>query len=198
MLTSTNDWRPSLPTEAAGWLSALIVPWWVAGGWALDLFVGEQTRPHADLDVGVLRRDISAVVQHLSSWEFFEASGGRLVRLGTGAIPRPYVNSLWCRPAGSPLWTLELMLDHSDNGQWLFRRQPQISRPLSTIIHRSVDEIPFLAPEIQLLYKAQSPRPQDHADFNRVAPLLEAEGRKWLRDGLRTCNARHEWIRSLG
>ncbi|MGH3656155.1 MAG: nucleotidyltransferase domain-containing protein [Micromonosporaceae bacterium] len=29
------------------------VPWCVAAGWALDLFRGEQTRPHEDLEIAV-------------------------------------------------------------------------------------------------------------------------------------------------
>ena len=29
--------------------------WWVAGGWALDLFLGRMTRPHHDVDVAILR-----------------------------------------------------------------------------------------------------------------------------------------------
>jgi lincosamide nucleotidyltransferase A/C/D/E len=34
-------------------LTAADVPWWVAGGWAVDALVGEQTRPHDDVDVMV-------------------------------------------------------------------------------------------------------------------------------------------------
>ena len=32
-------------------------PWWVAGGWALDLFLGRKTRPHADLEFSILAAD---------------------------------------------------------------------------------------------------------------------------------------------
>jgi hypothetical protein len=198
MITSTTHWHTTLPTEAARWFSGLSVPWWVAGGWALDLFVGHQTRPHGDLDIGILRRDAAVILQHLSSWDFFEASRGELVELRARTAPRPDVNSLWCRPAGSALWVMELMLDHGDADVWHFRRAPQICRPLTAAIHRSAQGIPYLAPEIQLLYKARSPRPRDHADFNRVAPLLDVNGRTWLRDSLQTCNAPHEWIQSLG
>src|SRR4051812_43144367 len=31
--------------------------WGVAGGWAIDLFLGRQTRAHADVDVAILRDD---------------------------------------------------------------------------------------------------------------------------------------------
>jgi len=32
-------------------------PWGFAGGWAIDLLVGASTRPHADVDVALLRQD---------------------------------------------------------------------------------------------------------------------------------------------
>jgi len=31
--------------------------WWVAGGWAIDLHLGHQSRAHQDIDIAVLRRD---------------------------------------------------------------------------------------------------------------------------------------------
>jgi hypothetical protein len=37
--------------------------WWIAGGWAVDLFLGEQTRVHDDVDVAVLRRDEHELVE---------------------------------------------------------------------------------------------------------------------------------------
>ena len=36
-------------------------PWYVAGGWAIDLFGGRVTRAHEDLEVAVCRRDLGAL-----------------------------------------------------------------------------------------------------------------------------------------
>ena len=60
MANDTNQfglWQPWQPKEVARFFSTLTVPWWIAGGWALDLFLGEQTRDHEDIDVQILRRD---------------------------------------------------------------------------------------------------------------------------------------------
>ena len=46
-----------LPDEAEAEFAAWTTPWWVSGGWAIDLAVGHQSREHADLDILVLRRD---------------------------------------------------------------------------------------------------------------------------------------------
>jgi hypothetical protein len=179
-----GKWRLVEPTEAVAWLSSVPVPWWVAGGWALDLFVGKQTREHGDLDVGVLRCDSKRLLDALPSWEFFEAKDGVLSRLGAGAAPSADVNSLWCRPSGTTEWAMEVLLDASDGEFWVFRRQPHIRRPLTEIIRRHPHEIPYLAPEVQLLYKARSMRPRDRADFEQIAPRLDFAARRWLRESL--------------
>lgn len=192
------EWQVVCPREGARWLSGVSAPWWVAGGWALDLYAGTQSRRHGDLDIGVLRRDVSQVLAALPSWEFFEAHNRRLTRLRTGTLPGLEVNSLWCRPADTTLWAMELMLDASDGDRWVFRRQPDIQRPLSSVIRRSHEGIPYLAPEIQLLYKARSRRAKDQADFDHIAPRMDSDARAWLRHTLRRTDPEHEWLPSLG
>jgi hypothetical protein len=153
MKATLGKWRMTLPAVAASWLSFLEVPWWIAGGWALDLFIGAQTRPHADLDIGILRRDLWEVLRHLSSWEFFEAKDGVLTRLGAAEDLKLEVHSLWSRPAGTTPWALEWLLEEAQGEQWMFRGQREITRPLTEVVRRS-EGMPYLAPEIQLLYKA--------------------------------------------
>lgn len=177
-------------------LGALRTSWWVAGGWALDLFVGRQSRPHKDLDLGILRKDAPKVLPALSSWEIFEAKDGVLTRLREGDAPRAQVNSLWCRRAGDRDWSFELMLDESEEDHWVFRRDRTIQRPLALCVRRDGRGIPFIAPEIQLLYKARSVRSQDQADFDLIAPRLDSDARTWSRTALTKLEPCHEWLNS--
>jgi hypothetical protein len=160
-MSNTNDeelgtWDVADPEKASTWLAQVTAPWWIAGAQALDLFLNDAPRVHSDLDVGVLRRDIGDVLAALLDWEHFEARNGTLTRLTTGAVPRVDVHSLWSRPIGAVNWALEFMLDESDREFWVFRRGPWIRRPLSTLSHRGSSGIRYLAPEIQLLYKAKT------------------------------------------
>ncbi len=189
-----DHWATVRPEEVAPYFLAASVPWWIAGGWALDLFLGRQTREHRDLDVAVLRHDCARLLAALRGWEIFEARNGVLSRLPAASAPRDEVNSLWCRPAGATSWALEILLDAGGGSLWLFRRQPEIQRPLTEIIRRTTRGLPHLAPEIQLLYKARTPRPQDQDDFARVAPQLDAPAKKWLRESLHSMQATHPWL----
>jgi hypothetical protein len=195
--SALGAWQSAHPAQCTDWFSTLTVPWWVAGGWALDLYAGAQSRPHGDLDVGVLRRDARDVLAALSSWEVLEVRAGALTRLSPGDEPRTEVNSLWCRPLGASLWVMQLLLDESADDFWVFRRQPDIRLPLRMAIRRNSAGLPYLSPEIQLLYKAKDPRARDQADFDHIAPRLDPAARAWLKGELARLDPGHAWIHEL-
>ena len=53
--TEVSDprWDPWRPADVTRRLAGVTVPWYVAGGWAIDLFLGRTTREHADLEIAV-------------------------------------------------------------------------------------------------------------------------------------------------
>jgi hypothetical protein len=194
---TTAVWRHSKPVEVQEWLHSLSVPWWIAGGWALDLFLGEETRPHEDIDVGIFRKDTLSVCASLSEWEFFEAREGSLTRLAARMAPREAVNSLWSRRLNKCEWELELMLDEGGGDSWAFRRNAKIERSLDCAIHHSADGIPYLAPEIQLLYKSKAIRSKDQIDFDTVVDRMDKDARAWLRRSIATMDRSHAWLSKL-
>jgi hypothetical protein len=190
-------WEPLRPAEAAELFRDLAVPWWIAGGWALDLFAGRQTREHADLDVEVLRRDQFVVQRHLAGWDLHTAEDGELhpwragVELGAG------INSIWCRRSPDAPWSVQVMFAQAEGDVWRFRRNPAIERPLATLGLRTDAGIPFLVPEVQLLYKARGQRPKDDADFALIWPLLDQDRRDWLVASLEATHPGHGWLAQL-
>ncbi|MFD5073479.1 nucleotidyltransferase domain-containing protein [Streptomyces sp. NPDC058371] len=53
---------------------------WIGGGWGIDALVGEQTRPHRDLDLAHRREQEPAVVAALAAAGFVETLDWRPVR----------------------------------------------------------------------------------------------------------------------
>jgi hypothetical protein len=155
-----SEWEPLRPADAAELLGALDVPWWIAGGWALDALA---PRAHEDLDVMVLRRDLDRVVEALPGWELDDKG-----------------HSVWARPRGAPCWHLELVLDDADGDTWRYRRDGRVTRPLDSL---GAPRGP-LAPEIVLLYKAKDDGEKARSDFAAVVPLLSTDARVWLRDAV--------------
>jgi hypothetical protein len=54
-LPGVDAWRPWSPREIADRLADLTASWCVAGGWALDLWLGRETRMHQDLEIAIPR-----------------------------------------------------------------------------------------------------------------------------------------------
>jgi hypothetical protein len=58
--------------------------------------------------------------------------------------------------------------------------------------------VPYLVPEIVLLFKAKHDRPKDHADFAGIVPLLDPTQRAWLAAAaLARVDPGHCWISDL-
>ena len=52
----------------------------------------------------------------------------------------------------------------------------------------------YLAPEIQLLYKAKYATPKQEHDFAAAAPLIPPTRRAWLKAALAEAYPGHAWI----
>ncbi|MEP7214774.1 MAG: amino acid transporter [Anaerolineaceae bacterium] len=195
--TSWGAWDPLTPAEVDGLLVGLDVPWWIAGGYAIEAFAGKVFREHNDVDVGLLRRDQLATQHHLADWDLHAADPPGTLRpwLRGESLP-PGVHDIWARRGPGVPWRFQLMLNESDGDDWLYRRDPRIRRALSTLTWRR-DGIPYLAPEVQLLFKAKAPRAKDEADFEAALPLLTDAKQRWLSDGLLLSEPASAWIARL-
>jgi lincosamide nucleotidyltransferase A/C/D/E len=74
--------------EVLAALDAGGIDYWVDGGWGIDALVGEQTRRHHDLDLGVSREDVATVEALLPQFRresqeasFYTDNRGRAVDL---------------------------------------------------------------------------------------------------------------------
>lgn len=63
--------------EVAGVLREFRRPWFVAGGWAIDLFLGRMTRAHEDVDVAIFREDQLDLQDFLRGCRFTKIARGR-------------------------------------------------------------------------------------------------------------------------
>jgi hypothetical protein len=186
-------WEPLSVDAVAALLAPVDAPWWIAGGQAIDLWLGRTTRAHLDLDVQVLRRDQERFRVHLAGWELASAHEGALTPWTHGDVPDA-ANAVWCRPAGASAWSFELLLAPADGDRWVFRRDARISRPLADVGVTVAAAIPVVAPEIQLLFKAKRARPRDEADLANVLPVLDDTRRAWLAASLALVHPGHPSI----
>lgn len=184
-------------------LSAFPHPWMFAGGWAIDLFLGSVTRPHKDVDVAIFREHQLDLQRCMRGWRMFIADSGRLEPWRAGDYIQLPRHTIWAYAPGSAACNvevqpdLEVLFNERDEGNWVFRRNSLVARWLALVCLRTASGIPYLAPEIALLYKSKDPRDEDRADFNTVVGSMSGEQRTWLRDALETQSPGHEWLERI-
>ncbi|MDH4982497.1 amino acid transporter [Hyphomicrobium sp. D-2] len=194
---SDDAWSAWDPEQLAQRLRGVPCVWYVVGGWALDLWHGEQTRPHDDLEFAVLPDDIARFRAALSELEFFTAHDGQLEHLAADAVPAPHIGQMWGLDREAGCWRVDMMIERGTQMRWVCKRDEAIHAPRAEMVSRSAGGIPYLAPEAVLLFKAKYRREKDETDFARALPKLDAGQRERLADWLAIIHPGHGWLESL-
>ena len=212
-----SAWQAWHPHELAQRLQGLSQPWCVVGGWALDLWHGQLTRPHEDLEFTVLRRDLPVFCQRMRDLglALYTAHSGVLTLLAHGAqdeqgrqghgavgeLPASGVAQIWCWDAAANCWRVDMMIEEGTPSTWVYKRSPGLTRPRHEAVwHGALGDgprFPHLSPSAVLLFKAKQLREKDQADFERAWPRLPQAERLWLREQLVRLHPGHAWLQAL-
>lgn len=186
-------------------------PWWIAGGWAIELWLGRELRPHSDVEIAIPRGDQIELRRYMTQFRFTQvvrdgAGEPGEQPLGMEQVVEPPVHELHARRysgGGSDplaLTRLEVLLNEVADGVWRYRRDERVTLPLAQFGLTSAAGVPILAPEVVLLYKAGSSaglRGIDEQDFAAALPHLHGQQRAWLRAALELAHPGHAWIGQL-
>lgn len=187
-------------------MSSFTPKWALCGGWAVDAWLGHETRDHHDVDVAVFEDDQRAIHHHMAGWELTghddavaddskDPWNGRHLFLPAHIHARAHDG-----------FELEFHLNERLGSAWIFNRQPCVSMPLSRCVGKSTWRVPAVVPEVILYYKALPPgwrgtrpelRPHDHRDFSLLLPLLKATQREWIRHAITMVDPGHSWLSRL-
>jgi len=192
--TAWNAWSPE---QLAAKLSGVRADWYVVGGWALDLWLGKQTRNHEDLEFAVSPKTAPQVASCLSELQFFEAKSGKLVDYDP-THPIPYECwQFWGADREHRCWRVDMMMERGTDDTWIYKRDPRLQQPRYRAIRTSKSGIRYLAPANVLLFKAKQCRPKDQRDFDTCLPKLSGHDRACLREWLQMCHPNHKWLDQL-
>lgn len=172
--------------------------WCVCGGWSIDFFLGYESRDHEDVEILVYRADQLELQAHLKDWPLH-----KVVSHGDGtadvvlwqegewlALPIHQIRSF----ASEHIPQFDFMLNECRGEAWAYRRNPAVTRLFTQAERRTASGVPFLSPELALLYKAHHCREKDQHDFDLVHARLGPEARSWLITALETCYPGHRWL----
>jgi hypothetical protein len=204
-----DEWEAWHPVEAARVLGGVEAPWYVAAGWAIDLFLGGPPREHEDLEVAVPRDRFGELASALAGYELFVPAeeGGRYLAwpLADSGDRLATRHQTWVRDPSAGRWRLDLFREPHDGDTWICRRDDTIRLPYTELIEHTADGIPYGRPEIVLLFKAtrnnpagaEEARGRDERDLDAVLEVLEPSRRRWLAELLARVRPGHEWLTRL-
>ncbi len=197
--------------------------WCFCGGWAIDLFLGKESRPHKDLDIMIFREDIHNVVGFLQSkgWTMEAPTRKGFIPVSSEDTASCEYDNLWCMNSAYPLDYLkvdeqnaynfyhydrdvqeqvdfiEIQLSSCEDNEFIYTKNQTIHMPIDKVFYKR-DGLPFLAPEIVLLYKSKYLSADNQNDFDLATQLMDKEQTDWLVDALVTEYGNdHPWVEIL-
>lgn len=209
--------------SAAEELGDLNIKWCFSGGWAIDLFLGNKSRPHKDLDIMIFKNDIKAAVSYLSErdWRIEAPTRQGFLPVNAENFDTFEYDNLWCMNEKYPMDYLkvdeqgscnfyhyerdiqeqvdyiEILLNTFEEGCFVYAKNPAIRLDIDKAISK-FEGLPYLAPEIVLLYKSKYLSEDNISDFEMVTEKMNAEQREWLKVALSTeYGADHPWVEAL-
>jgi hypothetical protein len=173
-------------------------PWFIAGGWAIDLFLNRETRLHEDIEIGIYRKNQMQLYRFFEKYKkYYINNKGRTGKLEKHDWNKEYlrlpIHELHIEYEGL---NIEVLLNEGDDSNWLYKRDLKVTLEENKVIQFTGNRIPYLCPEIVLLYKTKEMRDKDIADLlNAVVKMSETQ-KTWLIDSIKDATTK-EKVRNL-
>ena len=195
------------------------------GGQALDLFLGYESRVHGDIDICAYWEDRNRIIRYMQSQGFIVyemLGGGRAHHITDVSGQFRKKKNIFCFREGCPLVKtyppdedgccrmeffhigqtepdfMEFLFNDKSQDAFEYARNREITLGLDrAVIFRG--DIPYLAPELCLLYKSTDIEREGYQqDFELACPAMDPSQREWLREALlREFPGGHPWLDAL-
>lgn len=186
-------WDPLDPTTIAEFMAGFDRPWWIIGGWSIEVFTG-ISRVHEDMDISILSRDVEAFRHFLGDrWTPWNVDEGWLRPFDDRFTEVRPDSQVWIRRDAASPWVLDVPFTPDTDGRWTSKRNPDHTEDLADVTWVAPDGLRYARPEVTLMFKAAQTREKDRRDAEATLPRLDAPARAWLRDAVGRINPDHPW-----
>jgi hypothetical protein len=194
----------------------------ICGGYAIDLFLNRNIRKHSDIDVSVCWKDRDRIILFMKSmgWDIYEmCGGGKAHHISDIRMQLKLKRNIFCFKDDCDLINLtaldekdmynidfkhcgqeelnfiEYLFNDRNEDSFIYARNKEITLPVSKAVMTG-NEIPYLAPELVLLYKSTDTEREGYQlDFDTAIAKMSNEQKEWLQIALKALNpSGHKWI----
>jgi hypothetical protein len=193
-----RNWQPLSLADVMQVFADAPFTWGLAGGSAVEQFLGTAIREHGDTDVVAYRDEQPRVQRRRADWQLSAADPPGTLRPWTAEGCLPYgIHDSWGQRLPVQAWELQIVLAAVDGAHWFTRRRPQLRARRDGLA--AIDSgMPCIRIEVQLLYQARSCRPKGTCDLQACLPQLPADAKRWLGDNLLLVYPTgHAWLKDL-
>ena len=185
-------WNSLPPQAVAELLADAPVRWWLSGGVALDRWLGEPIRERRNTDVSVVHADLPALVASLpDGYDAWAVRDEELVPFAEVSVDDE-VQPVLVRDVEAGAWVLRINVEDGAPRAWVYKRDPRLQLPWERAV-LDVEGIPTGATEVQLVWKALRPRPEDDVDKDAVLPRLSEEATAWYERCILSIHPHSSW-----
>lgn len=193
----------------------------VCGGWAIDLFIGKETRKHGDIDIFAYWQERDAIIEYMQflGFQVYEMMGGGKAHHITDVHDQlKWKRNIFCftqdcemvclsatNESGiyfvdfkhigqTKLNFIEFLFNDKDDTNLLYARNHDVKLALSDAFLIR-DGMPYLAPEMCLLYKSTDTEREGYqSDFDNAMSSMNQRQKRWLQDALEILYPEgHKW-----
>ena len=179
----------------------------VCGGFALDLFLGYETRTHGDIDILAFWEDREKIITYMQSKGYIVyemLGGGKVHRITDIKMQEKLRKNIFCCTEDCELvrlydtdeadvyWLdfqhtgltklnyIEFLFNEKTEEEFVYARDERVRRGMANAILET-DGVPYLAPELCLLFKSTDIEREGYQqDFELTVGKLSAEQRTWF------------------
>lgn len=162
----------------------------IAGGWAIDLFIGKETRIHSDIEIAIPRNEQLLLKKYLREYELKYVNNGVFFDWRNQFLELPIheIHGTYKKQK------IEILLNEIDNNNWIYRRINGVELTVDKLLKYSKDNIPYLCPEVVLLYKAKINKEKDKLDLKNTILKLDLASKNWLINAIQKEDKNHKWL----
>ena len=192
-----GGWDPLDPTSIAEFMEGFDRPWWIIGGWSIEVFTG-VARNHEDMDISILSSDAEAFRRFLGDrWTPWNVDDGWFRPFDARFTDVRPDSQVWIRRDARSPWILDVPFSPDTDGRWTNKRHLAHTEALEDITWVAGDGLRYARPEVTLMFKAAQSREKDQLDAEVALPMLDEAARQWLRDAVGRIDPNHAWVHEL-
>jgi hypothetical protein len=150
------------------------------------LFLNRETRVHDDIEIGIYRRNKMHLYRYFDKYKKYYINNRSRIGIHerlewNKEYLRLPIHELYVEYAGLEI---EVLMNERDESNWIYRRNDKITLDEKKVIYFNKDRIPYLCPEVVLLYKTKEMRNKDIDDITNAIGKMDESQKKWFIDSI--------------